>query len=293
MEWPVPDSRTKPVLSGSALREAIESFVVPDGCVTTWWLTQASWIAKFPNDLLVLIDPWWRDLDAGDRWGKLLGEFPLTPEEHPEPDVILCTHWHDDHICPVSLPRFAATFKDVPFVVPNRSLGMLVEMGIDEERLIGMWGDDMIEDEDPDLGHAIAAIPAAHEDLDVDEDGFLYLGYMIESAGVTLFHMGDSRPHPEWQGMVHQTAMELTGRVDLALLCINGNDNLRHDEAVDLVDFLGDSLGAVMPMHYGMDPGNTVDPDIFVQEMDSRGILTPHRVPKVGEAITIGRDGFH
>ncbi len=198
MEWPVPEHRVQPVLAGEALSDEIEAWRVPPGCVTVWWLTQASWFAKFPNGLLVLIDPWWRDLDAGDRWGKLLGEFPMTPEQHPEPDVILCTHWHDDHICPVSLPRFATVFEHVPFVVPNRSVERLVEMGIDEGRIIGMYGDDMIEDEDDEFGHCIAAVPAAHEDLDVDEDGYLYLGFMIEAAGVTLFHMGDSRPHQEW-----------------------------------------------------------------------------------------------
>jgi L-ascorbate 6-phosphate lactonase len=292
MEWPVPDERVKPVLSGSALRDEIEEWQVPEDSVTVWWLTQASWIAKFPNDLLFLIDPWWRDLEAGDRWGKLLGEFPMTPEEHPEPDVILCTHWHDDHICPVSLPRLAAAFEGVPFIVPNRSVEMLVEMGIEEERIIGMFGDDMLEDEDPEFGHAIAAVPAAHEALDLTEDGSLYLGYIIEAAGVTLFHMGDSQPHAEWQQMVHQTTLDLTGKLDLALLCINGNDNLRHDQAADLVDFLGETLGGVIPMHYGMDPGNTVDPEIFTDEIESRGIETPYLVAKAGQRITFGPNGF-
>ncbi|MFL2947091.1 MAG: MBL fold metallo-hydrolase, partial [Candidatus Poseidoniales archaeon] len=127
-DWVVPESRTQPVNRGGALRAEMESPI--DSRIAAWWLTQASWMVRFQNGPLILIDPWWRDLFAGDRWGKLLGEFPLEPEEHPEPDLILCTHWHDDHICPESIPRLAAHFPSVKFVVPNRSVNLLTEWDI-------------------------------------------------------------------------------------------------------------------------------------------------------------------
>jgi L-ascorbate 6-phosphate lactonase len=245
--------------------------------LAAWWLTQASWMVRFRDGPLVLIDPWWRDLFAGDRWGKLLGEFPLEPEDHPEPDLVLCTHWHDDHICPVSIPRLAAHFPNLRFVVPNRSVDLLTGWGISADRIITMKGlDSTVVDE-----MTIHAVPAAHEALDVNEDGAWYLGYVLQYDDSTVLHMGDSRPYPGW----HEAFLAASDHYDLVFACINGNDNLRHDEAVDLA--LALNPGLIVPMHYGMDPGNTVDPQIFVDEIEARAPEQAHDVPDVGARILI------
>jgi len=274
-DWVVPESRTQPVNRDSTLRAEMES---PIGSrIAAWWLTQASWMVRFQNGPLVLIDPWWRDLFAGDRWGKLLGEFPLEPEEHPEPDLILCTHWHDDHICPESIPRLAAHFPNVNFVVPNRSIDLLIGWGISADRIIPMMGSDSTT-----FGEInIHAIPAAHEDLDINEDGAWYLGYVLKFRDSTVLHMGDSRPYPGW----HSAFRNASNQYDLIFACINGNDNLRHDEAVDLALALEPKL--IVPMHYGMDPGNTVDPQIFADEIHNRAPTQPYVIPEVGGRILI------
>ena len=274
-DWVVPESRTQPVNRGDSLRVEMESPI--DSRIATWWLTQASWMVRFQNGPLILIDPWWRDLFAGDRWGKLLGEFPLEPEEHPEPDLVLCTHWHDDHICPVSIPRLAAHFPSLRFVVPNRSVDLLTGWGISEDRIVTMMGSDSTHVQ----GIDIHAIPAAHEELDITEDGAWYLGYAIEFNGSSVLHMGDSRPYPGW----HQAFQNAVQNYDLVFACINGNDNLRHDEAVDLALALEPKL--IVPMHYGMDPGNTVDPQIFADEITQRAPEQPFVIPKVGDLIPI------
>ena len=274
-DWVVPDHRTQPVCRGAELKTEMETPI--ESSIAAWWLTQASWMVRFQNGPLILIDPWWRDLFAGDRWGKLLGEFPLEPEEHPEPDLVLCTHWHDDHICPVSIPRLAKHFPNLRFVVPNRSIDMLTGWGIDLNRIIPMMGSDstMIDDIE------IYAIPAAHEELDINENGAWYLGYVVHFNQSTVLHMGDSRPYPGW----HEAFQNASEHYDLVFACINGNDNLRHDEAVDLALALNPKL--ILPMHYGMDPGNTVDPQIFVDEIMERAPKQNYAIPKVGERIVI------
>jgi L-ascorbate metabolism protein UlaG (beta-lactamase superfamily) len=274
-DWVVPESRTQPVNRGDTLRTEMESSI--ESRIAAWWLTQASWMVRFQNGPLVLIDPWWRDLFAGDRWGKLLGEFPLTPEEHPEPDLVLCTHWHDDHICPESIPRLAEHFPQLRFVVPNRSIDLLTQWGISEDRIIPMMGSDSTCVE----GIEIHAIPAAHEELDINEDGAWYLGYVLNYGGSTVLHMGDSRPYPGW----HNAFQNVAEKYDLVFACINGNDNLRHDEAVDLALVLNPQL--IVPMHYGMDPGNTVDPQIFVDEIQLRAPEQKFRIAEVGGRILI------
>ena len=274
-DWVVPEFRTQPVNRGDALRAEMESPI--DSRIAAWWLTQASWMVRFQNGPLILIDPWWRDLFAGDRWGKLLGEFPLEPEEHPEPDLVLCTHWHDDHICPESIPRLATHFPSVKFVVPNRSVNLFNEWNISEDRIIPMKGSDSIVVD----GIEIHAIPAAHEELDINEDGAWYLGYVLNYNDSVVLHMGDSRPYPGW----HSAFKKASKHYDLVFACINGNDNLRHDEAVDLAMELEPEL--IVPMHYGMDPGNTVDPQIFVDEISDRFPTQSYVVPEVGGRILI------
>ena len=81
----VPDVRTQPVLRDEELQSQIGETEIHDGEVGLWWLTQASWLVKFAS-CTVAIDPWWRDINERDVWGKLLGEYPLRPEELPFPD---------------------------------------------------------------------------------------------------------------------------------------------------------------------------------------------------------------
>ncbi len=61
-DWEIPESRTQPVNRGTSLRVEMESSI--DAKIAAWWLTQASWMVRFQNGPLVLIDPWWRDLFA-------------------------------------------------------------------------------------------------------------------------------------------------------------------------------------------------------------------------------------
>jgi len=262
--WEVPEVRTQPVKRDDELRNEIETQEVGDGEIALWWLTQASWVVKFKS-CTVVIDPWWRDLFAGDVWGKLLGEYPLRPENFPNPDYVFCTHWHDDHLCPITLPKIAEAFPDTKFIVPSRSFDILVEWGISAERII------------PTNGHrtqsvgqlTFKAVPAAHMELDFNEDGdSWYVGYVINCDGVTLYHMGDGQPWPGWHTAIGKAADSLGSGLDVALLCINGNDNLSHVQAVDLIEKI--QPNATIPMHYGMDPGNTVEPQIYIDELGKR-----------------------
>jgi|AP95_1055475.scaffolds.fasta_scaffold02637_5 L-ascorbate metabolism protein UlaG (beta-lactamase superfamily) len=282
--WVVPELRTQPVNRDEELRQEIETQEVAIGEVALWWLTQASWVVKF-KDCTVLIDPWWRDLFAGDVWGKLLGEYPLKPEDFPIPDYVFCTHWHDDHLCPNTLPRMAEAFPETKFIVPSRSLDLLVEWGISAERII------------PTNGHrtqsvgplTFKAIPAAHMELDFDEEGdSWYVGYVINCAGTTLYHMGDGQPWPGWHTSIERAVESLGTGLDVALLCINGNDNLSHVQAVDLIERVRPK--ATIPMHYGMDPDNTVEPQIYVDELGERLPEYPCDVALHGQGF-LYRDG--
>lgn len=273
-----------PVCRDSQLVSQFEAEEVEDAGLSLWWLTQASWLIK-SRRVRLAIDPWWRDVHADGHWQKLLGEYPLHPDGFPELDYVLCTHWHDDHLCPETIPRLAAAQPSLRFVIPSRSVELVESWGVESERIIPAHGHGPIDLD----GLKVWCVPAAHEELDFDETGASwYVGYVIESGGATLFHMGDGQPWPGWYTAVKRACSRLRedGGLDVALLCINGNDNLRHDQAVDLVMDVGPEL--VVPMHYGMDPGNTVDPVIFIDEVDSRCPNQSFQIPEVGGLIRFG-----
>jgi L-ascorbate metabolism protein UlaG (beta-lactamase superfamily) len=45
-------------------------------------------------------------------------------------------------------------------------------------------------------------------------------------------------------------------------------------------------------MHYGMDPGNTVEPEIFVEEIEQRAPSQSFIIAKVGEKISYSNGGI-
>ena len=123
-------------------------------------------------------------------------------------DVILCTHWHDDHLCPEALPRLATTFPKCKIVVPSRSLEICRTWGIPDAQLIGTNGHRM-QSIDP---LRFKAIPAAHTELDFDEDGASwYVGYVLECDGICIYHMGDGQPWPGWYTAIKKAAESFKG----------------------------------------------------------------------------------
>ena len=117
----------------------------------------------------------------------------------------------------------------------------------------------------------ITGIAASHEFLDQDPATlrYPYLGYVLETQDLTIYHSGDTCLY---EGM--QTRLK-KWHFDLAFLPINGRDarrlragcigNMTHQEAADLAGVL--KPGVTIPGHYGMFANNTIDPQLFSDYM--------------------------
>ena len=130
-------------------------------------------------------------------------------------------------------------------------------------------------------GFAITGVPAAHEEIERDEEGrHKFLGCVVRCGPWTLYHSGDT---VRYAGMAER--LRPFG-VDVALLPINGRaperrvaGNLDGPEAARLAHDIG--AGLVIPCHYEMFAFNTAAPDAFVAEAERLG--QPHRVLRGGE----------
>jgi L-ascorbate 6-phosphate lactonase len=218
--------------------------------VALWWLGQAGFLYR-ASGVTALLDPFLAPHE-GRRF-----ETMLPPETATGIDVILCSHEHIDHLDAVSLPALAAASPGARIVVPRPIVSMVTDLGIAEDRVIGTQPGEKVE-----IGDVrIHPVPARHG-VEIEDaytfgtelsDGLVrYLGFVVESDGVRLYHAGDTILY---DGM----AEGLRGiGVDVALLPINGRDGYR--ESAGLVGnldereaaFLSRDMGAEMliPTHY-------------------------------------------
>lgn len=184
---------------------------------------------------------------------------PIEPSALSNIDLVLCTHAHTDHMDPGTLAGLLAANPKAKVLVPRAESSRAIERGVSANRLLLIDAGETIE-----IGRVkITAVPSAHEEIRCTKDGHLFLGYVLKGPQVTLWHSGDTVP---WKG---QAEWLMPFRIDLALLPINGRDELRANngipgnlnlnEAVALTDSIG--ANAMIAHHFGLFEFNTIHPD--------------------------------
>ncbi|WP_052408760.1 MBL fold metallo-hydrolase [Paraburkholderia acidipaludis] len=247
---------------------------VAAGEVALYWLGQAGFVIEGAG-LRLLIDPYLSDSLARKYRGthyphERMMAAPIAPEDFDRVDLVFCTHRHTDHMDPDTLQPLARRFPQLRFVVPAATLDEAVKRcGVDAARLIAVDAGERVRPlaGAPDL--SVAPLASAHETLDTDAQGrHPWLGYVIEIAGVRLYHSGDCVPYA---GLAERVAALAP---HLALLPVNGRDaergghgvpgNFTLDEAVTLAKDAG--VRAMIAHHHGLFDFNTIAPD----EIDAR-----------------------
>jgi L-ascorbate metabolism protein UlaG (beta-lactamase superfamily) len=261
----------------------------PRGDRALFWLGQAGfWLDT--GDHRVLIDPYLSDSLAKKYAGQVndhqrMMAPPVLPDTLPEPDLVLVTHAHTDHMDPETLGPLAQRFPDLPFVVPRAKLDMARERIGSKANLITVSDGQTLS---PLPGFTLHVLPAAHETLERDGEGnAVFLGYGIQTEAITLYHSGDSIPFDGLAEAVHELAP------DIALLPVNGRDadrlaagipgNFTLEEAMALCQDTG--IAWMIPHHFGMFAFNTLDEEIIDAAAASQ---TLHLVkPVIGERLKL------
>ncbi len=186
----------------------------------------------------------------------------VAPEDLAGVDAILATHEHRDHLDLAALPGLVAASPGARVIVPAPIAERVTEIA--GARVVPAFVDREIV-----VGTArIVPVPARHGTVMADAYTFgqelsgglyRYLGYVIELAGVRVYHAGDTIAY---EGM-SERLRDL--RIDLALLPINGRSadrearglvgNLGPAEAADVAADAG--ITTMVPMHHDTIDGNT------------------------------------
>jgi L-ascorbate metabolism protein UlaG (beta-lactamase superfamily) len=253
-----------------------------------WWLGQSGFLLRY-RECRVLLDPYLSDsltkkYAATDKPHVRMTERVIAPEQLTKIDVATSTHNHTDHLDAETLVALRGANPQMRVVIPAANEAFV------RERLGAAAGDMILLDAGARAdvnGIVFHGIAAAHNEIERDENGHCrYLGYVVELGPWRIYHSGDTLHYP---GM--QEALRRFGRIDLALLPINGNKperrvagNLDGREAAQLAHDIGARL--VVPCHYEMFEFNTADPRVlFVPECVR--LAQPYRVLKAGESLVL------
>ena len=276
-----------PEQSHAALLADIHTASADDDRLHLWWLGQSGFLLKH-GDHFLLIDPYLSDslttkYAATDKPHVRMTERCIEPEELAFVPVVLSSHQHTDHFDEATLLPLAARPGGIKLIVPT---------AVEDQaraRVDGHAGIEFIplnEGESTILdGWWISAVAAAHNEVERDEDGRCkFLGYVVQRAGFSVYHSGDTLWH---DGLV---ASLLPFQCDLALVPINGlkperrvAGNLNGLEAAALAKAIGADLA--VPHHFQMFEFNTEPPDEFVAACSRLG--QAHQFLRCGGRLTL------
>jgi L-ascorbate 6-phosphate lactonase len=253
----------EPIRQGQELLDEIAKTTPAPGTLALWWLGQSGYLIKSQRGMLgvdlYLSEHLTKKYAATNRPHVRMTNAPVRGHELPELDLVLASHKHSDHFDPETLPALLEGSKTW-LVIPEAIRGHARSLGVPEERIAGLVAGQTFEH----AGFRIRAVPSAHEGLDTDTGGrHLYLGYVVESEGVRVYHSGDTLVYP---GLAESIG---PGPFDALFLPINGRDpsrgvagNMSASEAVELAGRIRPRF--VVPHHYDMFTFNTIPVEHFV-----------------------------
>lgn len=264
---------------------------MPYGVIFATWYGQASFELS-SDDTHILVDPYFSP-GADRRYPPM-----RTPADVRHIDLILATHEHDDHLDVPFILELLDLGSPVRVVVPLPIMEEVRQKGIPGDRLVGAQPGHSLQ-----IGSAVVhPIPAFHGiGLGIEpvrygfrssreDDGYRFLGYVVEMNGVKVYHAGDTLVY---NGMAERLA---DFDPDVWMLPINGRSDVR--EALGIVGNMTAEEAAqlcaaghtrtVVPMHYEGFDNNLGDVGHFTTLIDRQGMSNVllmnrgHRVPLVG-----------
>ncbi len=262
------------------LQERVRQRVVPPGQVIAWWLGGAGFIFKTSRGTQLFVDPYLSDV-VHEIFGQRRAFPPPVTAEQSRPDVLVCTHWHEDHLDPGSIPIIARNNPETPLLMPPSALARSVSWGVPRRQITTIKARQSLTIKDIQISAVASRHNAGLEGWEV-HDGVCLI---FEIDGLKIFFSGDTE---------YDTSLRKLRTLGLhvAFLCINGvGGNMNAHEAA----LLGWQLGAatLVPMHHYLwqnaihNDEATLDPALLESTYSKLGGQGRVIAPVVGEEIVL------
>lgn len=169
----------------------------------------------------IVTDPYLSDYVDKNHEGWSRAYAPPCTLKELQPDLILISHSHDDHMDPETLGTYKKDGGNAAIAAPAPETGLLHEIGF--SRVI----EARAEHEINFRGVTVMPIACAHTTLDTDENGrFRNLSYLIDFGENCVFFGGDMSLY---DGLEERILLE---NCDLLILPCNGRDAERTAQGI-------------------------------------------------------------
>ena len=271
---------------GTWLNEEIDAEKVEKGTAAMWWIGCTGLWIKTENNTNLAIDLWFgngkrtqkvenmapyhqmRNMTGGKITQPNLRAAPIVydPFGVTTVDIVLSTHYHNDHIDPFFAKAVLENCSDdVPFVGPQESVNKWLSYGVPKERTRVVVPGDVIKVKD-DMEIVVldsfdrTCLVTADEDLagkcptNMDEKA---VNYLIKTPAGNFYHSGDSHYSVYYakHGKDHD--------IDVAFGSY-GENPVGNQDKMTSVDILrmAEALGTkvIIPLHYDVWTNFKADP---------------------------------
>lgn len=249
------------------------------GSVAAWWLGGSGFIFKTATGRQVWIDPYLSDAVRALFGIARAFPPPLTVAE-AEPDIVISTHWHEDHLDPEAIPAIARRRPATKFIMSPAAISHAAPLGVPVTQLTPLTVGQTL-----DLGDGIklTGIAARHEAGVPGWEVPDAFGVLLDFNGVRVYHTGDTDYDPRIHRALAGTSLALV------TCCMNGAvGNLNAHEAALLAWHL--DARTVIPHHHllwnrppeKIPPCETLDPALFADTYRKLGGSAQVILPAVG-----------
>jgi L-ascorbate 6-phosphate lactonase len=268
----------------ATLAQTIAATDVKEGTVMAWWLGGTGFVLKTSAGTQLYIDPYFSNCVA-QIFGVERAFPPPIPVGEAAPDLLVATHWHEDHLDPEGLP-ILARHSQTQFLGPPSCRSRLLGWLIPSDRVTAISEGESHTFRDI----TIRAVPARHVAGIPGWETPDAIGLLIETEGLRIYHTGDT----EYDLRLRSLSYDSERPIDAMLTVINGaGGNMNVHEAALLAWQI--NPGLIIPMHHilwkGFSGGEqaTLDPALLADTYRRLGGTGRVAALAVGEGVEISR----
>ncbi len=261
------------------LLQKINKKTVAPNTVSAWWLSGSGFLFKTPAGAQIFIDPYLSNSVQSTLGMGRAVPIPIAPQD-ARPDVVISTHWHEDHLDPETIPIIARHSEKTQFVMPPTAFSRAIGWGVPIDRIETLECGQSANFADA----AIEAVFARHDAGVAGWQAPDAIGVVLKIGDITIYHSGDTEHDAHLRAMKNYN-------LDAAMLCINGvTGNMNAHEAALLAWQIEAKL--CIPIHHLLWDRNdyedaTLDPNLFAQTSAKLGGKGRVLLPEIGKEIVI------